>query len=422
MRSASWVLQLAVVIWLGSTVAATLSERTYRLMDLDAMRSLYSDQGSSTALNWLDKSRKGFSCLFLQGSGVRFCGMNFQLGDGARKGVDFSEYSKLRLGVEYIGPAEKIRVFFRNVIEDAELTQDSKYHEVEIPIRNGAYLYEIPLDNLRVARWWLDSHNLLDIADQHLPQRDNVVHLGFDLGTPMPVGQHYFNVENFSVVGPWLGKSHYPWWALGSVLYFVVVGFIYNFLRLRIQLEQHHHEMFGLLKKLEAVDTESAHFKRLSMYDPLTGLLNRRAALDLIEEFVRHNSLVGTGLVVMDIDHFKQVNDTYGHDLGDEVLQRLSAVVQQVVREGDAAVRWGGEEIVVICPKTNAEGAFRVAEKLRTEIKQLKFSNDNLAITASFGVANIQQGESFSQALSRADEALYEAKKKGRDQVCGYRR
>src|SRR5688500_8993935 len=139
------------------------------------------------------------------------------------------------------------------------------------------------------------------------------------------------------------------------------------------------------------------------MYDPLTGLLNRRAALDLIEEFARHNSLVGTGLVVMDIDHFKQVNDTYGHDLGDEVLQRLSAVVQQVVRAGDAAVRWGGEEIVVICPKTNAEGAFRVAEKLRTEIKQIKFSNENLMITASFGVANIQQGESFSQALGRAD-------------------
>jgi diguanylate cyclase (GGDEF)-like protein len=94
-------------------------------------------------------------------------------------------------------------------------------------------------------------------------------------------------------------------------------------------------------------------------------------------------------------------------------------VVQHAVREGDAAVRWGGEEIVVICPKTNADGVIRVAEKLRVEIKQLQFSIPNLTITASFGVANIRQGESFSQALGRADEALYEAKKNGRDQVRG---
>jgi len=419
---ANLVLQLAVVVWLSVTVAASLFERTYQLSGDGGLRSLYSDKSSGTALNWIDKSKNSFSCLFLQGSGVRYCGMNIQLGDGTRKGMNFTEYSKLRLGVEYIGSAEKVRLYFRNVVADRDLTQDSKYHQVEIPIRNGAYLYEIPLDNFEVAGWWLDSQNLLNTPEQHIPQRDNVVHLGFDIATPVPVGQHYFNVDDFSLVTRWLRKSDYPWWALGSVFYFVVVGFVYNFLRLRIQLEQHHHEMFGLLKKLEEVDTESAHFKRLSMYDPLTGLLNRRAALDLVGEFARHNSLVGTGLVVMDIDHFKQVNDTYGHDVGDEVLQRLSAVVQQVVREGDAAVRWGGEEIVVICPKTNAEGAFRVAEKLRSEIKQLKFSASNLTVTASFGVANIQQGETFSQALGRADEALYEAKKNGRDRVCGFRR
>lgn len=420
MRAATSVLQLAVVAWLGLTIAVSLSERTYQLLDEDGLRSLYSDKGLGTALNWIDKNKNGFSCLFLQGSGVRYCGMNIQLGDGVRKGIDFSEYSKLRLGVEYIGPAEKIRIFFRNVVQDTDLTQDSKFHQVEIPIRNGAYRYEIPLDNFDVALWWLESKNLLDVPEHHIAQRDSVIHLGFDIETPVPVGQHYFNVENFSLVTPWFQRTSIIWWALGSIVYFVVVGFIYNFLRLRTQLEQHHNEMFGLLKKLEVADTESAHFKRLSMYDPLTGLLNRRAAMDLVEEFARHNSLVGTGLVVLDIDHFKQVNDTYGHDLGDEVLQRAGAVVQQVVREADAAVRWGGEEIVVICPKTNLEGAYRVAEKLQAAIKQLSFSHSDLTISASFGVANIRQGESFSQALGRADEALYDAKKNGRDQICGY--
>lgn len=388
-------------------------------MDEDGARSLYSDKGAGTALNWIDKNRRGFSCLLLQGSGVRYCGMNIQFGDGASSGVDLSEYSTLRLGVEYKGPSEKLRLFFRNVIRDSEQIQDTKFHHVEIPIRNGAYIYEIPLDNFTVAHWWLESKQLQNSPEHQNPQRDDIVHLGFDIETPLAVGQHYFNVLDFSVAAPWLGKANRIWWALGSIAYFVVVGLIYNFLRLRTQLRKHHDEMFGLLKRLEEADTESAHFKKLSMYDPLTGLLNRRAALDLVEEFARHNSLAGTALVMFDIDHFKQVNDTYGHELGDEVLKRVGSIVQQVVREGDAAVRWGGEEMVVICPKTNADGAVRVAEKLRAEIKQLHFSNQNLVISASFGVANIQPGESFSQALGRADEALYEAKKSGRDRICG---
>src|SRR5690606_21913394 len=136
------------------------------------------------------------------------------------------------------------------------------------------------------------------------------------------------------------------------------------------------------------------------------------------EKFARHNSLAGTVLVVMDIDHFKRVNDTYGHDVGDEVLKLASATVQRLLREGDAAVRWGGEEIVIICPKTTSEGTVRVAEKLRSAIKQLRFSQPDLRISASFGATAIQRGETFEHAFSRADEALYEAKRGGRDRVC----
>lgn len=418
MKSSTFILVLALIVWVGATTLAALSERSYRLMQDGGMRSLYNDGGAATALNWIDKRRQGFSCIMLQSSGIRFCGMNVQLGDGARNGIDFSDYSKLRLEVEYKGPAEKFRVYYRNGIDDANIN-DSKFQEVDVPVRKGSYIYEIPFDTFNVAAWWIDSRQVQDMPELRVPSRDSVVHVGFDIGTPMAVGQHYFHVADFSVVAPWLGRTNTIWWAVGSLIYFVITGLLYNFFRLRTQLKERHDEMFGLLKKLQEADTESAHFKRLSMYDSLTGLLNRRAALDLVDEFAQHNSLTGTALVVMDIDHFKQVNDSHGHEVGDEVLKRVSAVVQHAVREGDAAVRWGGEEIVVICPKTNAEGVVRVAEKLRGEIKHLRFSVPDLIITASFGVANIRQGESFSQALGRADEALYEAKKSGRDQVRG---
>lgn len=416
MRCATLGVLLAFFAWLGVTVAASLSERKFPLMDDADTRSLYNDNSGITALNWIDDGRRAFSCLFLQDSGIYYCGMNIQLGDGFQRGVNFSEYSKIRLSLEYMGSSERMRVGFRNAFKDKNVVPDTKHLEVDIPIRTGTHIYEIPLDNFDVADWWLATK--LDSAEYKEPARNNVIHVGFHIGNPLPIGQHYFNVLEFSVVKPWLSAANTVWWAVASVMYFALTGFIYNFFRLRAQLKQRSEEMFGLLTKLEQADTESTHFKRLSMYDPLTGLLNRRAALELVEKFARHNSLAGTVLVVMDIDHFKRVNDTYGHDVGDEVLKLASATVQRLLREGDAAVRWGGEEIVIICPKTTSEGTVRVAEKLRSAIKQLRFSQPDLRISASFGATAIQRGETFEHAFSRADEALYEAKRGGRDRVC----
>ncbi len=420
MKTSTFILVLVVIAWLGATAVASMSERTYQLMDTGGVRTLYSDRSPATALNWLDRERQGFSCLLTLTTGVRYCGMNVQLGDGARQGIDFSAYSKLRLEVEYKGPAEKFRMYFRNVVDDPNFT-DTKYHEVDVPVRRGSYIYEIPFDAFEIADWWIELMQVRDRPDILKGSWDQVVHIGFDVTTPTSVGQHYFNITEFSVVAPWLSANTRTLWAVGSLTYFVVVGLLYNFFRLRTELKERHDEMFGLLRKLQEADTESAHFKRLSMYDPLTGLLNRRAAQDLVDEFAQHNSLTGTAVVVMDIDHFKQVNDTYGHEVGDEALKSISKVVQNAVREGDAAVRWGGEEIVIICPRTSFDGALRVAEKLRDEIKELRFSAEDLRLTASFGVANIRHGESFSQALGRADEALYDAKNNGRDQVRAHR-
>lgn len=412
------VLCFAVACWTGLTVAVSFSERKLSLLEGEGPRSLYSDNGSGTAFNWSDLSRRRFTCLFLQRSGLKFCGVDFQLGDGFLHGVDFTAYSRLQLDLEYRGDAEAFRVFFRSFQPGLAGPIDAKFHAIQMPLRKGVHRYVIPLDNFKVAEWWLDRHQLLGVEEFQQPRRDNVVHVGFDIETPLPVGKHRFNILDLSMVAPRLGKAETGWWVLASVVYFLIVAVVYNYLRLRTRVRQHHVEMFGLLKKLEEVGNESTHFKRLSMYDPLTGLLNRRAAQDLVADFAQQHSLEGTALVMMDIDHFKAVNDTHGHDFGDEVLKRVSEIIKKMLREGDAAVRWGGEEIVIICPKTSHDGAYRVAEKLREEIKGSRFSIDSVTVTASFGVASIGHHESFSQALGRADEALYEAKRTGRDKVC----
>lgn len=418
MKPETVVLCLAVAGWIGLTVAASIAERTLPLAQGDGPRSLYSDNGPGTAFNWIDLSRNRFSCLFLQSGGLRFCGIDLQLGDGMIHGLDFTDFTRVQLDLEYKGSAETFRVFYRSYQPGLTGPVDAKFHFTQIPLRNGIHRYDIPLNNFAVAEWWLANHQLLDNEEFQQPRRDAVVHLGFDIETPLPVGTHHFNILDLSMVAPRLGKTEAGWWALGSIAYFLIIGIIYNYLRLRSRVQQHQDEMFGLLKKLEEVGSESTHFKRLSMYDPLTGLLNRRAAQDLVEGFAQQHSLAGTALIMIDLDHFKPLNDTYGHEFGDEVLKRVSGVIKQILREGDAAVRWGGEEIVIICPKTSDDGAYRVAEKLRTEIKALRFNPEVVNVTASFGVANIRQNESFSQALGRADEALYKAKNTGRDRVC----
>lgn len=417
MKPANIGLIAAIAVWILASLVATQVNRSYDLMEDYGSRSMYSDAGPYTANNWLDQSRTGFTCLLLSSVNPQSCGMNIQLGDGWRKGVDFERYQTIQLAVEYQGPAEKFRVNYRNATKTEPDVFLSKFHELFLPIRKGAYIYDIPIKNMQVAKWWLEQHSSVDLAFT-APERNNVIHIGFDIENPMPVGQHYFKVLNFSLLTPLLSTYNLVEWAAGSAVYLLIVGLIFNYFRLRSALIERSEEMFGLLHQLAKADTESAHFKKLSMYDPLTTLLNRRAALDLIEEYARHKSLAGTALIILDIDHFKQVNDNYGHDLGDEVLKIVGSATQQLVREEDAAVRWGGEEIVIICPKTHSEGAMRVAEKLRLQIKDLRFSNPELRISASFGVVTIQSGESFDSAFKRADEALYRAKHQGRDQIC----
>lgn len=415
MKSANVGLVVAIITWLGIMLAASVSEQNMNLLASGAI-SVYSDQGSSTAINWRGDPQNRFTCLFLESDGSHRCGYNVQLGNDTH-GVDLSRYSEIRLAVEYHGKAEQFRISLRNAFVDTNIATDNKYHQVMLPIRKGAYVYNVPLDNLKVADWWLGPRSDSLSAEDREPQRDNVIHVGFDIETPMPIGQHYFKVLQFSVVAPWLSAASAGLWAAATLIYLATVGLLYHFLRLRVQLRERSEEMFGLVRKLQKVDTESAHFKRLSMYDPLTGLLNRRAALELFEDFASRRSVTDTALILMDIDHFKQVNDTFGHEIGDDVLKSVSFAVLEVLREGDAAIRWGGEEILVICPKTSSEGAIRVAEKLRQGIKSLRFDDSSLGVTASFGVANINPDESFDQALRRADEALYHAKGSGRDCV-----
>ena len=158
----------------------------------------------------------------------------------------------------------------------------------------------------------------------------------------------------------------------------------------------------------------------LSSSDPLTGLFNRLKLNALLEEELDRFARYGRPFAVIfgDIDHFKAVNDQYGHQVGDAVLQAVAGELASGVRETDRVGRWGGEEFLVICPETGAQGARKLAEALRAKIAGSGFPGPG-RLSMSFGLAVSRPGDDAVTLISRVDAALYAAKAGGRDRVEG---
>ncbi len=168
-----------------------------------------------------------------------------------------------------------------------------------------------------------------------------------------------------------------------------------------------------------------AVLKQESITDALTGLRNRRYFDQRISEEVARSTRYKLPLTLMliDVDHFKKVNDTYGHTVGDKVLQTLSKIIQNVVRDGDIVARYGGEEIVIITPNTTKEEAAILAERLREKVEQTKVTTiattqEVVQVTISIGLCSLSPIITDKEALlEESDQSLYLAKKHGRNRV-----
>jgi diguanylate cyclase (GGDEF)-like protein len=162
-------------------------------------------------------------------------------------------------------------------------------------------------------------------------------------------------------------------------------------------------------------------WKRIANTDGLTGLLNRRVFEDLVQtELLRIQAGSGQfSILLLDIDHFKEVNDRYGHLAGDEVIRRVGAALRDAVRPTDPLARFGGEEFVLMLRSTDAEQAMAAAERMRQEIEMLQGLPGPQHITASIGVAASRREGTVEEVINRADDALYRSKRAGRNRVTG---
>ncbi|NEV61889.1 GGDEF domain-containing response regulator [Thiorhodococcus minor] len=176
-----------------------------------------------------------------------------------------------------------------------------------------------------------------------------------------------------------------------------------------------HVRLNALQRRLEAQNRE---LERLATTDPLTGLLNRRSFTSYGLNYLAQASRYGThfSLTLFDIDGFKGINDAYGHDVGDKVLVIVTRRIRQQLRDVDLFARWGGEEFIILSPKTTCERAAHLAERLRRCLLARPIEPAGF-VTASFGIATERSGESFDDLIRCADHALLSAKEGGRNRV-----
>ena len=152
--------------------------------------------------------------------------------------------------------------------------------------------------------------------------------------------------------------------------------------------------------------------------DELTKIYNRKKFNSMLSAAIREATVYATPftIILFDIDHFKSVNDTYGHNVGDKVLIQISALVRNLLRGDDLLARWGGEEFIILSPSTQENEAYELANRLRKEIELFPFTHVK-KMTCSFGVAEFSSNDTAAELIQKADKALYKAKVSGRNKV-----
>lgn len=193
-----------------------------------------------------------------------------------------------------------------------------------------------------------------------------------------------------------------------------------NNLELLVEQRTRKLEKVNVSLKEEIIQRKEIEKKleHLATIDPLTLLHNRRKFDQLFDYEIEKDRRyqLGLSLIYCDIDNFKNINDTYGHDVGDEILITFATLLKKSLRESDIVARWGGEEFIVLIPSKTAVVAAKIAEKMRKSVEANEFANVG-TVTASFGVTHYLNGDNKKTMIKRADEALYKAKENGRNRV-----
>jgi diguanylate cyclase (GGDEF)-like protein len=350
-----------------------------------------------------------------------YCGIALRFDPQLLKGIDLSEVRRMRLWLDYEGPASTLKVQLRNASPAYGIPQSAnesaKYNHIEInadSVRNG--MVELDLRNFAVANWWMQQFHVAPHLGR--PEFDNVITLEITTGTEAPLGNYRFVLHKVEYDVQHVSTERWYLIIMSIWLALVLLYLLMRLLRLQTVVRQQRQQSQELQAINRALDVRSQQLVQMATTDALTGAFNRKGLEDVLQQALtdwrRHQHPLG--LVLIDIDHFKAVNDTHGHQAGDRVLAGLAELVRQHVRGQDLLGRWGGEEFLLVCRDTHLPQALAIAEKLRALVAGHQFAG-GLRITASFGVAAMDSDRPLDQVFAAADAALYRAKAEGRNRV-----
>jgi diguanylate cyclase (GGDEF)-like protein len=353
-----------------------------------------------------------------EGYAYPYAGVKIFLGDGKTRGKDLSHYDSIFVWVKPRGEGT-VRLYMRGY-DSAFYRQDDetslKFNEVEFFPLEETYPAVFVPQEFRVASWWV-AQNEINVHKARV-DLSNIPLIEIQTGTNAPLGYGTLEIRGLCFKGKKIAKVDLVTilvtiWFVTYLIILVIRFFDYS--RERVANKRKQEE---LEKNLAALQIEKSEYEKSSKEDPLTGCLNRAGFSSILLREQENLSKNGcpVSFVMLDIDHFKEVNDTYGHSVGDEVLVNLTRLIRDKIRNTDALVRWGGEEFVILCGDTPIQNAQFLAEKLRVAIEGATLIKQQ-QVTCSFGIAEMIPGEDPKKLFERADKALYSAKEGGRNRV-----
>jgi diguanylate cyclase (GGDEF)-like protein len=375
---------------------------------------------NSPAVKWLNEPQRHLHCRYAVHHDYMGCGLVFVLtpDDDQTRGMDLRRFDSIEVDVSYKGPAPFIRLAIRDFDRRFSKVEDpnsARFHSINLRLRDIDKPMDVDLTELTVAEWWVRNYNLP--REYNRPGLENASNVLVEVPVTQPGEDHEMQLRSLTLKGRWVSRDRVYLGILCAWLLGAVAVAVNGWTRLRQAHNLQQREIDALTARTRQLRVEQDKLRRLATIDDLTGVLNRRGLEQSLGDF--EEAAQGMTLVLLDIDHFKRVNDRHGHDCGDEVLRRVAATVAANLRASDVFGRWGGEEFLIASQGTRVRDAARLAEKLRERIQasEISVAGHHINVTASFGVSLSPPGAPAAAALKRADEALYRAKAAGRNRV-----
>ncbi|MEH0370604.1 GGDEF domain-containing protein [Vibrio mimicus] len=350
-----------------------------------------------------------------------YCGISVHINSDPTLGLDLSDIHTIRLNVDLQGPTEKpaaMRFYLRNfnpIYSKIDDEYTHKYNGLEYVPGVGKGSIDIPIRSLQVMTWWLVDNKIS--IDNSAPEFTNINKIEFATGSGSQFGEYQLTIHQVELIGDYIaGEKLF----LAMLIMWAATGAWLSILEIRrnrreallARMRQEHLQRLN-----HSLHEQNMKYVEMAHRDALTGAINRHGIRDWLQEQARlvRWQLSQFSVLFIDIDYFKQVNDVYGHGLGDDLLREFALVINREIRESDRLVRWGGEEFVVFCAQTGIEQAVELAERLRLRVENHSWIHGD-ELTCSIGISQMED-ERITETVSRADEALYRAKRLGRNRI-----